>query len=238
MKYEMPGRVRFSEVDQHGVLTLYHLINYLQDSSTFHAEDRMVGMDWCNAQGIAWVLACWQLHVRTYPKLGDRIVVKTWPYSFRGFLGSRNYSIETEDGELLVTANSEWVLMDLKKNRPVRVSKDMMEAYQANADDKLQEDLGDRKIAIWEDGEEKEHFQIQEHMLDTNHHVNNGQYILMSEKYMEEGFRAVHFRAEYKKQAYLGDEIMPKVCKKDSGYQVVLENTEGEAYFIGEFLNC
>lgn len=238
MKYEMPGRIRFSEVDQHGVLTLYHLINYLQDASTFHAEDRMVGMDWCNEQGIAWILASWQLHIRSYPRMGDRIVVKTWPYSFRSCLGGRNYTIETEDGELLVTANSEWVLMNLKENRMVRVSQTMKDAYNANADDKLQEDLGGRKIAIWETGEEKEHFHIQEHMLDTNHHVNNGQYILMAENYMEEGFRAVHFRAEYKKQAYLGDEIVPMVCQNEKGYQVVLKNTAGEAYFVGEFLNC
>lgn len=234
MKYEMPIRVRLSETDQDGVLTLFHLINYLQDSSTFHAEEVDMGLAWSREKNLAWILASWQLHIREFPRMGDRLIVKTWPYSFRGFLGGRNYSIERESGELLVTANSEWVLMDMKANRPARVQKSLVEAF--DQEEKLQEDFGPRKIALAGEGTEREHFSIQEYHLDTNHHVNNGQYIRMAENYLEEGFLPVHFRAEYKKQAYLGDEVVPKVCKVEGGYQISLETEEGEPYFIAEFL--
>lgn len=237
MKYEMPGRIRLSEVDQNGILTLYHLINYFQDSSTFHAEDVNMGFHWSNEAGVAWVLASWQIHIRAFPKLGERILVKTWPYSFRGFMGGRNYSMETEAGDLLATANSEWVLMDLKKNRPARVAGGLLEAYGAADESKLEEDFGPRKIVMEDGAEKQEPIVIQEYQLDTNHHVNNGQYILMAERYLGEEFKPVHFRAEYKKQAYLGDEIVPKVLKMEEGYQISLETPEGEAYFTAEFLD-
>ena len=237
MKYEMPARIRLSETEQDGVLTLFHLINYLQDASTFHAEDIKMGLDWSMKEGVAWVLASWQLHIRRFPKLGERAVIKTWPYSFRGFLGGRNYTMESVDGEVLVTANSEWVLMDLKKNRPARVQEGLLELFGSVGEEKLQEDFGPRKIAVEKDCAEREHFSIQEYHLDTNRHVNNGQYIRMAENYLDEDFRPVHFRAEYKKQAYLGDEVVPKVCRKEDGYQIILESTGGEAYFIAEFLN-
>lgn len=237
MKYEMPARIRLSETDQNGVLTLFHLINYFQDASTFHAEDVQKGLDWSIKEGVAWVLASWQLHIRCFPGLGDRVVIKTWPYSFRGFMGGRNYTMESEDGEVFVTANSEWVLMDLKKNRPARVQEGLLEIFGSAGEEKLKEDFGPRKIALKEGGAEMEHFSIQEYHLDTNHHVNNGQYIRMAENYLEEGFRPVHFRAEYKKQAYLGDEVVPKVCRIEGGYQISLESTGGEAYFTAEFLN-
>ncbi|MDO4491452.1 MAG: thioesterase [Lachnospiraceae bacterium] len=235
MKYEMPARIRFSEVDQHGKLTLFHLINYFQDASTFHGEDVGRGTAWTSERGVAWVVAGWQLHIRRFPLMSEKVVVRTWPYSFRGFIGARNYTMETEDGELLAAADSEWVLMDMNKNIPTRVEKGLLEVF--GSEEKFQDDFGARKIAMEGTGEEQEHFTIQEYQLDTNHHVNNGQYICMAEKYLEEGFVPVHFRAEYKKQAYLGDEIVPKVCKVEGGVQIALENTEGEAYFTAEFLN-
>ncbi|MCQ2500018.1 MAG: thioesterase [Lachnospiraceae bacterium] len=235
MRYAMPIRVRLSETDQDGVLTLFHLINYLQDSSTFHAEEVNKGLAWSRETHLAWVLVRWQLHIKAFPRMGDYLVVRTWPYSFRGFMGGRNYTIERENGEMLVMANSEWILMDMEKNCPARVGKDMAEAF--GPEPKLEEDFGPRKITLVGDGSEREHFSIQEYHLDTNHHVNNGQYIHMAENYLDEGFVPVHFRAEYKKQAYLGDEVVPKVCKIEGGYQISLETTEGEAYFTAEFLD-
>ncbi len=237
MKYEMPARIRLSETDQDGVLTLFHLINYLQDCSTFHAEDVNSGVAWSRENGAAWVIAAWQLHIRRFPVLGERVTVKTWPYYFRGFMGCRNYTMETEEGEVLVTANSEWILMDLKKNRPVRGEKNLHEIFGSEGEVQLEEDFGDRKIQLDHPGEKKEPFSIQEYHLDTNHHVNNGQYIRMAEEYLEEGFRTVRFRAEYKKQAYLGDTVVPEVCRTEDGYQVSLNDPEGEPYFTAEFLN-
>ena len=37
--YEFNSRVRYSEIDHHGTLTLPALINYFQDCSTFQSED-------------------------------------------------------------------------------------------------------------------------------------------------------------------------------------------------------
>ncbi len=237
MKYEMPARIRYSETDQNGILTMFHLINYLQDVSTFHAEDVERGLTWSKDSGIAWVVASWQIIIRRFPQMGERILVKTWPHSFRGFMGDRNYSIETEDGELLVTADSQWLLMDLKNNRPARVEKGMMEIFGASDEKKLEDAFGSRKITPETETEEKEAFTVQEYHLDTNHHVNNGQYIHMTEKYLGEDVRPAHFRAEYKKQAYLGDVIIPRVSRRERGVQITLTSPEGEIYYIAEYLD-
>lgn len=232
----MPARIRFSEADSNGVLTLFHLINYLQDCSTFHGEDVNRGLRWSREIGAAWVIAAWQIHIRRLPSVGDRVVVKTWPYYFRGFMGYRNYTMETQEGELLVSANSEWIFMDLKNNRPVRTEKNLLEIFGAEHEEKLPEEFGERKIILTQQGEQQETFYIRDYHLDTNHHVNNGQYIRMAEQYLEQGFQTVHFRAEYKNQAYLGDAVVPRICRVENGYQISLENPEGISYFTAEFL--
>jgi hypothetical protein len=47
--------------------------------------------------------------------------------------------------------------------------------------------------------------------LDTNNHVNNAQYVAFATSLLPADFRTSVFRAEYKMQSKLGDEIYPVV---------------------------
>ena len=44
-RYEFGGRVRYSEIDHRGTMTLPALINYFQDASTFQSESIGLVMD-------------------------------------------------------------------------------------------------------------------------------------------------------------------------------------------------
>ena len=82
--YEFGGRVRYSEIDHTGKMTLPALINYFQDCSTFHSEEVGLGMGRLKADRKAWVLSYWQVIVERYPELGERIVTGTFPTEFKG----------------------------------------------------------------------------------------------------------------------------------------------------------
>ena len=56
-RYEFDSRVRYSEIDHRGTLTLPALINYFQDCSTFHSELAGLGMDRLKQDKKAWVLS-------------------------------------------------------------------------------------------------------------------------------------------------------------------------------------
>ena len=235
MKYSFSGRIRFSESDENGVLSLNSLVNYLQDCSTFHAEDHQMGLAWSREHHQAWVLAAWQILIDEYPVLGDEVTVSTWAYGFRNCIGYRNYSMEKPDGTLIVRANSDWVLMDMEKGIPVKVSEEQTNAYGVHPEWKLTDDFGPRKIKIPSEGTVLEPFGIQEYHLDTNHHVNNGQYIQMAYGYLPSGFRTRKLRAEYKMQAHLGDCIYPRISGEKNAFVITLNDEKGEPYFIGEF---
>lgn len=234
MKYSFSGRIRYSEIDESGRLSLYSLINYFQDCSNFHAEDRHVGLTWTRENHAAWILAGWQILIDDYPAMGDPVVTSTWAYGFRSCVGYRNYAMETQSGGRIAAANSEWVLMDTATGRPVKVGPELAEAYGVEPELELKEDFGGRKIAVPEGGQEKEDFRIQEYHLDTNHHVNNGQYVRMALGCLPADFRTGRLRAEYKMQARLGDRIFPRVLELEDGYLVTLNDEKGRPYFIGE----
>ena len=101
--------------------------------------------------------------------------------------------------------------------------------------EKLEMDYAPRKIKLPDDMTSQESFTVQKHHLDTNHHVNNCQYICMAEDFLPEDFKVYQMRAEYKMQAKLGDIICPK-AKAETGKVIVsLDDTDGKAYAIIEF---
>lgn len=233
--YKFNSRIRYSELDSEGKLSLEALLDYFQDCSTFHSEDIGVGLFYLEERHLAWVLSAWQIVVERYPRLGERVTIATAPYEFKGFMGSRNFLLETEAGERLACANTVWTLMDMEAMRPVRVNEDMIKAYVLA--DKLPMDYAPRKIALPRtEGAREERVEVKQQHLDTNRHVNNGQYVRMAMEYLPEGFAIGQMRAEYKKQARLGDTLWPVVYGTgDDCYTVALNNGEGEPYCVVEF---
>ena len=75
--YAFDSRIRYSETDSEGYLTLDALLNYFQDCSTFHSEDVGLGIGYMKEIGQVWVLSSWQIVVNRYPKLGEKVKIVT-----------------------------------------------------------------------------------------------------------------------------------------------------------------
>ena len=127
--------------------------------------------------------------------------------------------------------------MDREKMRPVKPNEDMLAGYAP--EEKYPMDYAPRKIAMPENGQEMEAFTVRPHNLDTNHHVNNGQYVRMAMDCIPGGFHISQLRVEYKSQAVLGDEIYPVVAAGENGklYTVSLNQSDGTPFCIVEFTN-
>lgn len=231
--YEFTSRIRYSEVDSDGKLSLESLLDYFQDCSTFHSEELGVGLDYLNGFGLAWVLSSWQIVVTRYPRLCEQVTIGTFPYEFKGFLGSRNFYMKEEAGNMIAKANTLWSLVNIKTMKPERPTELMLEKYVIEP--KLEMNYEPRKILIPEGGNEAEEIHIRVHHLDTNHHVNNGQYVRMAMGFLPEGYEIGQMRAEYKKPAFLDDIIYPYVVEKEENYLVSLRDSQGAVYVNVEF---
>ena len=175
MDYSFNSRVRYSETGEDGRLTLPGVLNYFQDCSTFHAESIGLGGNVLKNRDRAWVLSSWQVVVEEYPVLGTEIRIRTAPYAFKGFMGMRNFVMETTDGKKLAWANTNWTYLTISTGIPTRLTPADTDSYVLS--EKLEMDYAPRKIKLPEDMISQEAFVVQKHHLDTNHHVNNAQYI-------------------------------------------------------------
>lgn len=231
--YTFDSRVRYSETDERGLLSIAGIVDYFQDTSTFQSEDLGVGVGYLREHGMLWVMSAWQIVIHEYPALGERITVGTFPYQFKGFMGMRNFFLDDGQGRRLVEANSVWSLMDMEKGMPVRLTQEMAERYVL--EEKLPMEYAPRKIAVPEGGALEEPFTVARQHLDGNHHVNNGQYIYMAMDYLPEGFEVGQMRAEYKKSALLHDVIVPVVYRERDIVTVSLCTQEQTPYAVVEF---
>lgn len=233
MSYEFDSRVRYSETDEKGRLSITGLVNYFQDASTFQSEELGVGIQYMKEERRAWVLSSWQIVIERMPKLGEKVIATTWPYEFNAFYGLRNFALLDENGNYLAKANSIWALIDADKQRPIRCSENILEKYVL--EDPLDMDYAPRKIAVPEGGTMENSIIIGRHLLDTNHHVNNGQYIALAAAYLPKDFKIGQLRAEYRMQARLHDVMFPIVCKQGELITVSMCNEKGRPYAVVEF---
>lgn len=232
--YTFESRVRYSETDSEGKLTMASLINYFQDCSTFQSEDLGLGVVYLKRKHLVWVLSSWQIVVERYPELGERVTIGTLPYEIKGFLGYRNFFMKDERGAYAARANSLWSLLDTETGRPAAALEEMIKGYEL--EEKLDMEYAPRRIAVPQEGTIQEALVVKRHHLDTNHHVNNQQFIDMAMEYLPDDFRIGQVRAEYKKQAFLNEVLIPRVTEGDDRVVIVLGDGDGKPYVTAEFM--
>lgn len=233
--YEIDGRVRYSEIDHRGTMTLPALINYFQDTSIFQSEAIGLGTDRLKRDKKAWILSYWQIIVERYPKLGEKITTGTFATEFKGLYGNRNFYMKDEEGSRIACANSIWVFMDLEKGRPARPTTEHIEPY--GTCKPLDMPYEGRKIILPLKDEAGEPFPVRKYHIDTNEHVNNCQYVQMAMEMIPGDVQVRQVRVDYKKSAILGDMIFPKLAKEQERYVVELCGASGTPYAIVE-LKC
>lgn len=230
--YTFNSRVRYSETDEYGKLTLTGIMNYLQDCSTFQSEDIGQGISYLNSCHRAWWLSSWQIVVDRYPVLGEEIQISTWPYDFKGFYGYRNFTICDKTGEYLVRANSIWFLFDTRKGRPVKIQPEDIKGYGVGLENPLKMEYAPRKIGKMDNYTEAEPVTIGKHHIDTNHHVNNAQYVEIAREVLPDEEKVPELRVEYKKAAVFGDILYPRMNHTEQGYTVSLCDDQGTDYAV------
>ena len=206
--YTFDSKVRFSEVDHTGRITLPGIINYFQDCSTFQSESIGLGVDYFAEHNRAWVLTYWQVVIEEYPRLAQEINIATWATEFKSMLGKRNFCMTDAEGKKLAYANSVWAYMDMKKGRPVRPSAEEVDPY--GSGEPLEMDYQPRKIKLPE-------------------------YVQMAMEYIEHTGDIRQVRVEYKNSAVYGDIIVPKVAAEETRTVVELCDESDRIFATVEF---
>ena len=231
--YQMKSRVRYSECGPDDKLTIAALINYFQDCSNENSERLGVGVDYLYSKKRAWVLNTWQVAIHRYPRCGEEIEIFTWATGFKGVFGPRDFCMKTPEGEVLACAHTLWVYVDTQTGKPTKPEQEEIDTY--GFEEPLEMETVSRKIKVPEGMTEVDTFPVRKYHIDTNHHVNNSQYIQMATEVVSDGFSVTGLRVEYKKAAVYGETLVLKYVEKQEKIVAMLCDEDENPYAIIEF---
>ena len=216
---------RFEQIKPSAVLDLF------QDAAGQHAEEIGVGFKSMLERSYLWVLTRIKFNIITNPKSYQKVLVKTWPLEPNRVNYRREYSIENENGEMLIVGSSEWVVIDSEKRRFVSMSDLYTFDCGFRTEKMLEEKLS--KIRDFQAVGQPHRVIAGFSELDVNNHVNNTKYAnyvldaINPDKKEELEF----FQIDYRKEVLSGTQIFVYHSKEENTVLAKGQNDIGETLF-------
>jgi medium-chain acyl-[acyl-carrier-protein] hydrolase len=201
-------RVRYYELDCQWKASISSLMDYFNDVVTLQTVEMGHGVDVMSKGEYAWLLLRWDVKVNRYPDYLENVVVQTIPYSMDRFYAYRRFEIFDCSGNVIVDANSQWILIDQRKRRPIRIGDQFYELYGIDSD--FHEPLSFPKVNENESSSEEITFIVRNSDLDTNGHSNNVAYVRWIMETVPSEFVKRFLKRltiEYKRESRKGDVI-------------------------------
>lgn len=234
--YEMCERVRFSETDESGRLSMSGLLRLFEDCGYFHAKARGQANCPSNKSPVSWYLIKWHIESYEMPLCGEEIKIGTWIYSNGGSIAHKQLALLDSLGRTLALGDTTWVCVDIKSGEPALPDEGVW----------LEEDFGE-KLPLKRPLKRIEkcdlnspetlalhHSTVSAQMLDINHHANN---VLFTEYAMKlcGSSACKYLAAEFLKQAKPDDVLCPYVSQDLNGKTVTVCNSKSVPYALFRF---
>lgn len=234
--YQYKNRVSYSQLDARGTLGISQVLDVMQDACMFHCQE--VGrscMD-LRKEGFAWLVNTWHLQFFRLPEMGDEYNVMTWPYRIKGVFNQQNVVLKSPEGEIHACGDSRWFFYDHENKKPMIIPPEEKAYFREEPG--LEMPKMPRKLICPEDTKLVQTVVVCENYIDTNNHVNNGQYVRLAVNVLPPGFEVAEMCAEFRNAAHLEDTMYIRRAVSDNGAKVsiVFTNQEGTPYFLSEFL--
>lgn len=115
--------VRYQETDQMGIVYHANYLVWFEIGRTKFVEDLGLQYAALEKDNVLSPVVDIHIHYKKPAKYGEKVFVYTWLFKYNGVRITYQYKITNEQDELLVTGDSEHVLVDASTFRPLRLNK-------------------------------------------------------------------------------------------------------------------
>jgi medium-chain acyl-[acyl-carrier-protein] hydrolase len=168
--------VAYGDADRDELLLLPGVFKYLQEAAIKHADQFDTGTRAMVTRGESWVLNRLAAAIHRYPRYEEPVRMVTWSSGIRVFRGYRDFRVFCGE-ELVVSASSLWLYVNLKTKSLVRVPGEIAAAFPTGAGVVFRPDLDKLKLVPPGAGVAPTcQVSIRFSDVDGNDHVNNTAY--------------------------------------------------------------
>lgn len=186
------------------------ILKMLQEIACIHSKYGGISVNSSKVNGLAWVILNWKLKVFSRPSWNSVLKVNTWSRKHTHAFFYRDFEVFDENDNLVAVATSKWILFDLKSNSIAKMTDELASKY-ISVDKAVFNEPMVEKLKEPEGSKFVYNYTIQKRDIDTNHHVNNLNYLdfayeaLPDDVYCNYNFNNIEIM--YKHEAKLGDSL-------------------------------
>ena len=225
--YSKQFEVTLSDVGENNQLSDKGILRMMQEIACIHSDICGFSVNDVEETGFAWIILNWKLRVFSRPRWNTKLNVKTWSSHQKHISFYRDFEITDNDNNLVALATSRWVLYDLSKKSFTKIDSEFAKKY-TMVDKHVFEEPFNEKIKEPESLIFVKDYVVSKRDLDTNHHVNNLNYLDFAYEALPVNIIG-HFNSTeimYKTEARLEDilSIYFHKSENDNEYLIVIKN--------------
>ncbi|SDQ21838.1 acyl-ACP thioesterase [Carnobacterium viridans] len=173
--YEKEHQIKYYECDTTQKMTLSMLLNIMLHVSGEQSHLLGVGDEVLAEKGLAWIILQYEVKVERMPAFYETITITTQATSYNKLFCYRIFKVYDTKGNLCVTVNSTFALMNVKERKMARVPDEIVAPYEAEFTKKLVR--SPKPIKVDEENMISKEYRVRYLDIDSNRHVNNSKYI-------------------------------------------------------------
>ena len=211
--------VRSSETDLAGRASVQALLGYLLDAADGHAHNLGFSTDNFAEEQLSWVLHRLRVMIDVPPRWRDEVQIETWPSAMDGLYGKREFWLRGDDEHVVARATSTWLVIDLKRRRPIRLPAPLRALALPNLERPLPENGADVPPLAAPDYERTFHVGYSD--LDMNRHTTSSRYALWAIETLPFEMLQTHTLAEidlhFRAETLYGDAVRTATQQTETG---------------------
>ena len=172
--FERDFEVPYYGLDEKGRLKPEMLLQFLQEAAFLHADSIKIGLVDLLKQDMTWVLRRYRVNIKSLPYKCD-LIIRTWFEPQRNLYSVRAFEAVTQSGDPVADAWSAWIVVDLKRSRPIRLDRALPDTYFAMTEP-TGEPVAEEIAPLTEDFDYESAYQVRRRELDLNGHANHTVY--------------------------------------------------------------
>ena len=222
--------INFCDVGENNQITNKGILRLMQELAGQHSDSVGIGLNDTPNTGLAWIILNWKLKVFSRPKWNEELTLTTWTKCEKNLFCYRDLKMCDEKDNIIAVAKSKWILFDINKKSISRVSKEVQEKF-PDSDESVFSEKMNEKLKEPENSEFVYEYKIQKRDIDTNHHVNNLNYIDYAYEALPDDFSSSNdfsnVEIMYKHESKLGEIISIFISiSSENDYIITIKDQE------------
>ena len=123
--------VNKEDIDFNGHVNNVTYLSWMIEAATSHSKSVGSGYEKCLELGGTWVAKSHNIEYKKPAFENDELEMKTWIEDIGKILSTRRYELtRPSDGALIYEGKTEWVFVDSKKMRPMKIPFEIVQGFE------------------------------------------------------------------------------------------------------------